>query len=403
MSACSEMTGCRTALWLTVLCSQAALLSSLQCSYGGDKYSLEANRWAEWEAEITAAEAAYRPCQGGGPGECSDCHHSQIQADLENWADRGVSRAMVEAAAGRGRATRYQVLGGKLYRSKDCMFPFRCQGLEHFLHQLAPGLPDTEFVINTRDWPQVEGGESVPMFSFSKTARHGDILYPAWAFWEGGPAIQLYPRGLGRWDLHRESLARAANSTPWADKLDLAFFRGSRTSAERDPLVRLSRACPHTVDAAYTKNQAWKSPADTLGEEAAEEVSLEWHCRYKYLFNYRGVAASFRFKHLFLCKSLVFHVGSDWIEFFYPALKPWIHYIPVPAGSSETELYQLLEFTRDHPDMAERVAEAGERAVRKLLRQEDVLCYWRHLLTQYTKLLTFTPSPDPALQPLPRP
>ena len=56
------------------------------------------------------------------------------------------------------------------------------------------------------------------MFSFSKTARHGDILYPAWAFWEGGPAIQLYPRGLGRWDLHRESLARAANSTPWADK-----------------------------------------------------------------------------------------------------------------------------------------------------------------------------------------
>ena len=155
MSACSEMTGCRTALWLTVLCSQAALLSSLQCSYGGDKYSLEANRWAEWEAEITAAEAAYRPCQGGGPGECSDCHHSQIQADLENWADRGVSRPMVEAAAGRGRATRYQVLGGKLYRSKDCMFPFRCQGLEHFLHQLAPGLPDTEFVINTRDWPQV--------------------------------------------------------------------------------------------------------------------------------------------------------------------------------------------------------------------------------------------------------
>ena len=99
----------------------------------------------------------------------------------------------------------------------------------------------------------------------------------------------------------------------------------------------------------------------------------------------------------------MFHVGSDWIEFFYPALKPWIHYIPVPAGSSETELYQLLEFTRDHPDMAERVAEAGERAVRKLLRQEDVLCYWRHLLTQYTKLLTFTPSPDPALQPLPRP
>ena len=33
--------------------------------------------------------------------------------------------------------------------------------------------------------------------------------------------------------------------------------------------------------------------------------------RYKYLFNFRGVAASFRFKHLFLCNSLVFHVGPQ--------------------------------------------------------------------------------------------
>lgn len=77
---------------------------------------------------------------------------------------------------------------------------------------------------------------------------------------------------------------------------------------------------------------------DTLGFPAADEISLEDHCKYKYLFNYRGVAASFRFKHLFLCNSLVFHVGSDWIEFFYPALKPWIHYIPVNKTATEEEL-----------------------------------------------------------------
>ena len=32
------------------------------------------------------------------------------------------------------------------------------------------------------------------------------------------------------------------------------------------------------------------------------QVSLEDHCSYQYLFNYRGVAASFRLKHLFLCR-----------------------------------------------------------------------------------------------------
>jgi len=54
----------------------------------------------------------------------------------------------------------------------------------------------------------------------------------------------------------------------------------------------------------------------------------------RYLFNFRGVAASFRYKHLFLCRSLVFQVGDDWQEFFYRALKPWVHYIPVRSDLS---------------------------------------------------------------------
>ena len=88
-----------------------------------------------------------------------------------------------------------------------------------------------------------------------------DIMYPAWTFWEGGPAISLYPRGLGRWDQHRISIDKAAAAQPWSEKQQKAFFRGSRTSAERDPLILLSRDQPHLVDASYTKNQAWKSDA----------------------------------------------------------------------------------------------------------------------------------------------
>ena len=37
-------------------------------------------------------------------------------------------------------------------------------------------------------------------------------MYPVWAFWCGGPAISLYPRGLGRWDQHRTSLGEAAEA-----------------------------------------------------------------------------------------------------------------------------------------------------------------------------------------------
>ena len=133
-----------------------------------------------------------------------------------------------------------------------------------------------------------------------------------------------------------------------------AFFRGSRTSDERDPLVLLSRREPDLVDAQYTKNQAWKSEADTLGAKPAEEIKLEEHCKYKYLFNFRGVAASFRYKHLFLCNSLVFHVGNDWLEFFYDALKPWIHYIPVNPDLKEAK--QLVEFAIENDKIAKEIA-----------------------------------------------
>lgn len=51
----------------------------------------------------------------------------------------------------------------------------------------------------------------------------------------------------------------AAKKYPWEKKENKAFFRGSRTGAERDPLVLLSRAQPELVEAQYTKNQAWKS------------------------------------------------------------------------------------------------------------------------------------------------
>ncbi len=51
----------------------------------------------------------------------------------------------------------------------------------------------------------------------------------------------MYPTGLGRWDKHIESLTQAAQDNPWQDKLSKGFFRGSRTSSDRDPLVLLSR------------------------------------------------------------------------------------------------------------------------------------------------------------------
>lgn len=296
----------------------------------------------------------------------------------------------------RTRGTVYQIIDNNIYRQKDCSFPARCSGVEHFIKRALKKvkLKDMELVINVRDYPQIQPhyGPQGPVLSFSKTSDYLDIMYPAWSFYEGGPAIKIYPTGLGRFDLLRDSLNKAAEKFPWKKKKTKAFFRGSRTSDERDSLVLLSRLNPALVDAQYTKNQAWKSPADTLNAEPAEEVSLGDHCKYKFLFNYRGVAASFRFKHLFLCKSLVFHVGDEWQEFFYASLKPWVHYIPVDSKSSPDDLKTLIEFFKEHQDLAEEIAERGHEMIWKNLRIEDIDCYWWKLLSRYGKLVKYEVS-----------
>jgi EGF-domain serine glucosyl/xylosyltransferase len=294
--------------------------------------------------------------------------------------------------------TNFKIISNKIYRQKECNFPSRCAGVEHFIKKVLKKtkLPDMDMVINVRDYPQISPfyGPNGPVLSFSKTNEYRDILYPAWSFYEGGPAIKLFPTGLGRFDLLRDSLSEAAENYPWERKFDKAFFRGSRTSDERDALVLLSRSRPALVDAQYTKNQAWKSSADTLNAEPAEEVSLEDHCKFKFLFNYRGVAASFRFKHLFLCKSLVFHVGDEWEEFFYDSLKPWVHYVPVDSKSKPEDLEALIEFFKEHQDFAEQIALRGYDMIWNNLRMEDVECYWRKLLVQYGKLIKFNVTRD---------
>ncbi|XP_037617789.1 protein O-glucosyltransferase 1 [Sebastes umbrosus] len=345
-------------------------------------------QWKKIRDNISDAVKGHTPCN---PVNCS-CHISVLQADLRPFKGR-ISEDVMAATVQRGVGTHYQIIGHKLYREHNCMFPARCSGVEHFMLEVIDRLPDLEMVVNVRDYPQVPNWvqPTLPVFSFSKTADYQDIMYPAWTFWEGGPAVwPIYPTGLGRWDLMRDDLKRSAAQWPWKKKESKGFFRGSRTSPERDPLILLSREAPELVDAEYTKNQAWKSERDTLGRPPAKEIPLVDHCKYKYLFNFRGVAASFRFKHLFLCGSLVFHVGDEWQEFFYPQLQPWVHYIPVKQDLSDVR--ELLQFVKENDAIAQEVASRGKELILDHLRMQDVSCYWERLLTEFSHLLTYKPK-----------
>uniref|UniRef100_A0A1A8IFX5 Protein O-glucosyltransferase 1 n=1 Tax=Nothobranchius kuhntae TaxID=321403 RepID=A0A1A8IFX5_NOTKU len=348
----------RSCLWRSLLFLQVCCFTSV---------SVSENQWKKIRRTISEAVKEFTPCS---PVNCS-CHSSVLEHDLEPFKG-GVSEDLMAATIQRGVGTHYQIIGHKLFRDSNCMFPARCSGVEHFLLEMIDRLPDVEMVVNVRDYPQVPQWvqPSLPVFSFSKTSEYRDIMYPAWTFWEGGPAVwPIYPTGLGRWDLMRDELKRSSAQWPWKKKESKGFFRGSRTSSERDPLILLSREAPELVNAEYTKNQAWKSEKDTLGKPPAKEVPLVDHCKYN---------------------SLVFHVGDKWQEFFYPQLKPWVHYVPVQQDLSNVR--ELLQFVKENDAVAQEIAERGKDFILRHLRMEDVSCYWERLLTEFSRLLAYKPS-----------
>ena len=361
------------------------------------KYTQEENsKWKKYLDQIDDALRVYEPCESSN---CS-CYRKRIDIDLAPWrqgSGDGISEDLFSEALKFEHLSHYEVIDHKLYYNQSLNrreFPSRNLGVEHFLLKIIEKLPDTEFLINTRDWPQIHATyKKLPVFSFSKIdSQHQDIMYPAWTFWEGGPAVwPIYPKGLGRWDQQMKTLPDEAKKWPWKKKINIAFFRGSRTSKERDPLVLLSRSDPDLVDAKYTKNQSWRSKEDTLGDDPAEEIKLEDHCKYKILFNFRGAAASFRFKHLFLCDSLVFHVGNELLEFFYDVLKPWVHYVPV-VEKDLSDVKNLIEFVLENDKVARQIAKRGRDFIMEHLKMNDIYCYWEELIKEYTKLLKYKPK-----------
>ncbi|XP_063592204.1 O-glucosyltransferase rumi homolog [Penaeus indicus] len=96
-----------------------------------NKYSQESNtKWAHHRAQIENAVATYKGCD---PEKCS-CHYPLIKKDLTVFRS-GIGKDILQAA--RDRGTFYQIINHKLYREKNCMFPSRCSGIEHFILKVS--------------------------------------------------------------------------------------------------------------------------------------------------------------------------------------------------------------------------------------------------------------------------
>lgn len=233
-------------------------------------------------------------------------------------------------------------------------------------------LPDVIIPINVADVPVVEAGDTAVIFSFCNRPTSRDILLPyphvpttshigvlpcdEATGWEAGSCVGFTPSRAG------------LNDT----RIPKAVWRGAPRNARRKRIAELGEARPDLLDAGMNKpGVALRQQVDT----------------YKYTLNVGGHCASFWLAKQLLSDALVMKVETSDLEFYYPLLQPYVHYVPlVGYGQDDFSLPQQIRWAEAHPEVVSSIVNESTALALKYLTEEGMYCYIQKLMEEYQKL-----------------
>ncbi|KAI4885914.1 hypothetical protein NFI96_030888 [Prochilodus magdalenae] len=253
------------------------------------------------------------------------------------------------------------------------------------LHGKQVRLPDVEFFVNLGDWPleKRRASENLhPIFSWCGSNDTRDVVMPTYDLTES--VLET----MGRVSLDMMSVQ--GNTGPlWAEKNGTGFWRGRDSRRERLEMVKLARAHPTLLDAAFTNFFFFKHDESLYGP-LVKHVSFFDFFKYKYQINVDGTVAAYRLPYLLAGDSVVLKQDSIYYEHFYSQLQPWVHYIPFKADLSD--LLEKIQWAKDHDEEARKIALAGQQFARTHLMGDQIFCYYFKLFQEYAKLQVTEPK-----------
>ncbi len=236
-------------------------------------------------------------------------------------------------------------------------------------------IPDTDFILCLADFVLTSGEISIPLFTFAKdlnSAREKDlILLPDYMNMRSNLKM-------------RKEIKEGKASYPWSTKRTCVLWRGSfyDSTGFRNTLVKFSKSHPKEVDAAFVDNMI----ATVEGHEAPNyQLSLTEHLLYKYLITIDGNRCAWeRFVWQLFSNSLIMKHATSQVQWFYAAIKPFQHYLPV---TDETDLLKKMAWAEEHPEEVQSMIKNANEFAENNLTLEDMYLYLSVLLTEYSKLI----------------
>lgn len=252
-------------------------------------------------------------------------------------------------------------------------------------HNLTPSALDC--IIMVGDWSH-PGHNNIPVLApVKEISNHKTILIPdaqtfTFLFQEQKTLLTAIQDPLRMWE-HKKEVAI------WRGISHDYYKYKNIFDSPRAKLVQISKNNPEIVNAGFSSYYKGL-PAHTTFKKRFGEASFlspTDHLAYKYLVSLDGSTAAFSaFSWRLLSNSLTIKQDSDEVQWFYPQLKPYEHYIPIKQDLSNT--ISTIKWLKEHDDLAHTIAQNAKHFAEENLLLEHQLAYFALVLKKYTELQT---------------
>lgn len=322
------------------------------------------------------------------------------QAQLNSlWDDVDLRQAM--------HLVRFQIIDQKLYADAFHRDDYYFKPLLSYFKNLTQKykIKDIDFIVYARDEIPSNGFENktlnIPAFMMSKNMNSpyekDKLLLPdAWMV------------SKDRWNSLISIIEKANIINPWDQKVSQVFWRGGSHGSEskhlynitnfdklaRLKLVMFSKLYPNMIDAEFASFAEFSNDKDgdnlktvlnLLSPEERKRISEADHLKYKYLITIDGNTCPWvRVPWIMLSNSVLVKQETANTEWFYSALQPYVHYIPVRKDL--TDIFNKIEWMRNHDEEVRQISANAQNFVRNNLMPEDIEAQMALILNEYASI-----------------
>ncbi|XP_022970432.1 O-glucosyltransferase rumi homolog [Cucurbita maxima] len=315
-----------------------------------------------------------------------------IHHDLDPWARSRISMKHLDESM-KFAAFRVVIVEGRLYVDMyyACVQSraiFTIWGLVQLLRRFPGMVPDVDMMFDCMDRPTINRTENkdmpLPLFRYCTTDAHFDIPFPDWSFW-GWPEVNIRS-----WGEEFKDIKKSSKSSNWSSKLPRAYWKGNPDVAS--PVRTELLTCNHSIKwGAQIMRQDW----DQEARDGFEQSKLSKQCNHRYKIYAEGFAWSVSLKYILSCGSMSLIISPLYQDFFSRGLDPLKNYWPIPFDNMCESIKHAVDWGNDHLSEAEAIGQQGQNFMESL-SMDTVYAYMFQLITEYSKLLDFKPTPPPS-------